>query len=148
MSNQQNNNQQKTHIINPLTQRYIKIGSRSYIRLCKDGVIKPDELLKDNDKILFQVRDDNLSEEQVKLKLDTAKEFIDAGKYNILKKGKGVYKNSLVKKKKTLNHEQVKNFTLNIMKNQEIQKLYDSETEYDSDDIERMINDVINNELK
>ncbi len=142
-------NQQKiTHIINPLTKRYVRIGSRSYMKLCKNGTIKPDELLENNDKILFQVRDNNLSDEQVKLKLDTAKEFIDAGKYNILRKGKGVYKNSLVKKKKTLNHEQVKDFTMNVMKNKKIQELYDSETEYDSEDIERAINDVINNELK
>jgi len=142
----------KTHIVNPNTGRYIKIGSRSYRELCRDGVIKPDDFLANDEKIVYQVKDNaegkKLSDEQVRLKLDTAKDLLDVGKYSTLKQGKGVYKNSLVKKKKPLNHEQVRDFTMNIIKNEKIKSLYDSDAEYDSDEINTLIANVINEELE
>ncbi len=137
-------NKSKTHVINPLTGRLIKIGSRIYISLCKNEIITPDDLYEQDENVVYKINDTKkLTEDEKDIKLETARDFLDTKKYNIVKKGKGVYKDSLVKRKKALSHDQVKAFTMDIMKNPKIQELYDSDIEYDSEEVEKIIMKVL-----
>lgn len=139
----------KTHVKSPISGQWLKIGSRTYLRLCKDGVLKPVDLLEKDKSVIYKIDDDNLTDKEVDIKLETAKDILKGkyGKYTTLKKGKGIYKKALVKKEKTLNHNQVKEFARNVVKDDRIQKLYNSETEYDSEELESLICEVIEEEL-
>ena len=83
-------------IINPLTNRCVKIGSKVWKHLINQGLIDEDGI-NDDTKIVANIQDDD--EEEIELKRQEALKKIDKEIYT-LKKGKGFYKDNLVKEKR------------------------------------------------
>lgn len=119
------------YVINPMTKRPIAINGRIYRRLVRENVISRSGI-KD-DKILFEIKNtDNMDEKQISETLETAKYILkdkeDLGVEFV--KGRGLYKNMIVKKKKPANIEDMANYVSKIS----AQVL--DENEFDRDDIE------------
>ena len=72
-------------IINPLTNRSVKIGSKVWKHLINQGLIDEDGI-KDDDKIVANIQDDD--EEEIELKRQEALKKIDKEIYT-LKKERG-----------------------------------------------------------
>ena len=83
-------------IINPLTNRSVKIGSKVWKHLINQGLIDEDGI-NDDTKIVANIQDDD--EEEIELKRQEALKKIDKEIY-ILKKGRGFYKDKIVKELK------------------------------------------------
>lgn len=84
-------------VLNPKTGRAVKIGSRTYIRLVKEGVLKNKKYVDDN--ILLE----NPTKNNIEMKIQELNEKLPPGIHTV--RGRGKYKNKLVKRKKRLKQE-------------------------------------------
>ena len=97
------------YIINPKTNRLIKIGSKLYNKLVVDGFLT---LNKENhkDKVVFELeKDSNIKEIKNKLKEENNDKNITFAL------GKGVYKNKIVKINKKKNKKELLTLISNII---------------------------------
>ena len=86
------------YIINPLTKRPIKRGSKRWRKLIKDGII--DDSNFEDEKIIY-VPDKNLNQKQINEDLEKAKIELKSEENEQIQyvKGRGKYKNKLVERK-------------------------------------------------
>ena len=130
-------------INNPKTSRPIKVGGRTYNKLISEGVIKMNDSIKKDEKVLF-----TLEEDQTKQHLNVAKEVLRENykddEYTV-SKGKGKYKNSIVKTRKRINREDYIDKLTKVIYNivNEDDEFIDELREYDKDELKNYITDLI-----
>jgi hypothetical protein len=91
-------------IINPKTSRPVKVGSRTWLKLVKEGIL---EGVYDDPNELYSYAPDNLENlEEKRTELDKT---LPKGKQAV--KGRGKYKNKLVVRNKRLNAQDVADYT-------------------------------------
>jgi hypothetical protein len=126
------------YTINPNTGRPVKIGGRIWTKLIKDGLIESDNIQDDN--VLYEVEEGDDLEE-------LCSDFNTKMKPNIQAvRGRGRYKNKIVKRKKNLTHKQMKEYTTNTA----IQAVKENMGElagYDSDELEQELQRIIDVEM-
>ena len=124
-------------VINPNTQRPIKVGGRIWNKLVKEGIMDGD-YIDDNELTTYNEDDDEK---------ELIKEFNNKLPPNIQAvRGRGKYKNKLVKRYKQPNIQDMSKYTSKIA----VQKLKNKETYeklYESDDFENDLNELIMEEL-
>jgi len=129
------------HMINPLTKKPIKIGGRIYMNLIRDGIIKNQTY--EDPKILDTINDDD-KEEDIIIKKKKIKKNLNINE-NVVK-GRGKYKNKLVKKHRQPKTSDVIKHTLNkTSRKLKDKKIYDSI--YETDDYEKNFEDMMLKEL-
>lgn len=131
----------ENHMINPLTNKPIKIGGRIYMNLIRDGIIK-NQTYKDP-KILDTINDDD-KEEDIIIKKKKIKENLNINEDVV--KGRGKYKNKLVKKHRQPKTSDVIKHTLKkTSRKLKDKKIYDSI--YETDDYEKNFENLMLKEL-
>ena len=131
------------HIINPRTNKPVKIGGRVYMNLIRDGILK-NQNYKDP-KILDTI-DEKDNEEDIIIKKKKIKENLNINEDVV--KGRGKYKNKLIKKHKQPKTEDVIRHTLKkTSKKLKDKKIYDKiyETDNYEDDFEKLMLKELNN---
>ena len=139
---EKNNDQ---YILNPKTNRMIKIGSRVYNKLITEGILKLDDKLKRDDNILFKLEDifdEENKEEIFKNKKDELKN--EYKQHEIVEMD-----NKLIKRNKKLNRtdfvDQLSNFIYKIIN--EEQEFIDYLKGLTLDELKKDINESVINEL-
>jgi hypothetical protein len=125
-------------IINPKTQRPVKVGSRTWLRLVKEGIF---EGRYEDPKELYEIKDHN---ENVDKKIDEINEELPSDTHAV--RGRGRYRNKIVSRKKQLSTEDVTKNTAKraahiVSENLEIL------SECDGDDLEKQLERLIMSEL-
>jgi hypothetical protein len=87
-------------IINPQTQRPVKVGSRTWLKLVKDGLVEgrysdPQELYEVKDMLL---EGDDVSHERVETKIEELNQTLPPNQQAV--RGRGRYKDKIVKRRK------------------------------------------------
>ena len=130
-------------MINPKTSRPIKVASRTWLKLVKEGVIEG--AYKDPKELYVKKEsDDDKSMEEMKIKLDE-----ELPEHEQAVKGRGKYKNKIIKRSKPLTQKTVERFTENRIRkrSEQIQpELIDEES--DNEDLDTFLNRLIENETK
>ena len=127
-------------IINPNTQRPVKVGSRTWLGLVKKGLIVGhyrDE--KELDEVPEQYHKDD---EYVEQKIETINKTLPRGKQAV--RGRGRYKNKIVSRNKQPSSEEISRYTAQIASravNNNIEELAEC------DDIEGMLEKMIMEEM-
>ena len=146
MTSQQQNNVPKKGqiIINPKTSRPVRIGSRTWLRLVKEGIVSgeftdPNELAELPEKYeeLPPPEQERVIEEQIK----EVNKNLPRGQHAV--RGRGKYKGKIVSRNKQLPTEQVSKYTAQIATRavaNNIDRLAECE---DDDDIEGMLEKLI-----
>jgi len=127
-------------IINPNTQRPVKVGSRTWLNLVKQGLVSghytdPRQL----EEVPEQYREDNKYVEQ---KIETINKTLPRGKQAV--RGRGKYKNKIVSRNTQPSSEEISRYTAQIASravNNNIDALVDS------DDLEGMLEKMIMEEM-
>ena len=129
------------YVINPKTSRPVKVGGRSWIKLVKDGLIEGTYSVNDDDdNVLCDYKDDDDVEELRNQFNEKLGEGVEVAR------GRGRYKNKLVKRKKKISPSQMKEYVSNTA----IQVVKENINElqgYDEDDLERELERIINEEM-
>lgn len=120
-------------VMNPRTQRPIKVGSRIWLKLVKDGVLNGDYT---DPNVVCEI-DPHEAKEEIQQRIKTLNKKQPAGTH--LVRGRGVYKNKLVKRNKQLNEQEVSKKTSKIAS-----KLI---ANTDDEDLEKKLETMIYNEL-
>lgn len=131
------------HIINPNTNKPVKIGGRVYLNLIRDGILK-NQNYKDP-KILYDI-DEKDNEQDIIIKKKKIKEKLNINEDIV--KGRGKYKGKLVKKHKQPNTQDVIKHTLKkTSRKLKDKKIYDEiyETDNYEDNFEKMMLKELNN---
>jgi uncharacterized Fe-S cluster-containing radical SAM superfamily enzyme len=120
-------------VMNPKTQRPIKVGSRIWLRLVKDGILNGDYT---DPNVVCEI-DPLEAKDEIQKRIKTLNKKQPAGTH--LVRGRGVYKNKLVKRNKQLNEQEVSKKTSKIAS-----KLI---ADTDDEDLEKKLETMIYNEL-
>jgi hypothetical protein len=128
------------YVINPKTSRPVKVGGRSWMKLVKQGILEGEYSSNTDDNILCDYKDDDDIEE-------LRHEFNEKlGDNEEVARGRGRYKNKLVKRRKKITPEQMKRYVSNTA----IQAVKENMNElqgYDEDEFERELERIINEEM-
>lgn len=128
------------YVINPKTSRPVKVGGRSWIKLVKQGILEGEHSPNTDDNILCDYKDDDDIEE-------LRHEFNEKlGDNEEVARGRGRYKNKLVKRRKKITPEQMKCYVSSTA----IQAVKANMNElqgYDEDEFERELERIINEEM-
>jgi hypothetical protein len=128
------------YVINPKTNRPVKIGGRSWMKAIKDGFITAGCSTPDDDNVLYDIQEDDNIEE-------LRHEFNEKLGDNIeVARGRGRYKNKLVKRKKKISTAQMKEYATNTAI-QAVKENMDELQGYDDDELERELERIINEEM-
>jgi len=131
------------HIINPRTNKPVKIGGRVYMNLIRDGILK-NQNYKDP-KILYDI-DEKDEEQDIIIKKKKIKEKLNINEDVV--KGRGKYKGKLIKKHKQPNTQDVIKHTLKkTSRKLKDKKVYDKiyETDNYEDNFENLMLKELNN---
>ena len=139
-------NNKREYIKNPQTNRLILVGGRLWKKLMSENVFNK------NDKILYEIIDDDLDDDIKNEKLKTAKEIINntnIDKKTQAVKGRGRYKNCIVKKKRKDTEIIVDKENIKLLKIQKLVKniLDIDNSDLDDDELDELIYNKIKNDI-
>lgn len=111
------------YIINPLTQRPVKIGSRLHLKLMKQNIIQSQNEIVDKN-ILFELTGDE-TESDIQDKIREINKILPLDEQCV--RGRGMYKNMLVRRNKSPNMESTIKKTISVTKDEIINRLQNGE---------------------
>ena len=94
------------YVKNPKTGRALKIGSRVWVSLVREGILK---YISYEDPQIFEELPQNESEQEVDLKIQTINRTLPRNQQAV--RGRGKYANAIVKRNKTPSVKDVVHFT-------------------------------------
>lgn len=139
-ANQQNVPKKGDIIINPKTQRPVKVGSRTWLNLVKEGLISGH--YKDP-KELEQVPEEYYTDDNyVEQKIESINKTLPRGKQAV--RGRGKYKNKIVSRNTHPSNEEVSRYTAHVASRAVSNNM---EQLCESDDLETMLQQLIMEEM-
>jgi hypothetical protein len=130
-------------IINPQTQRPVKVGSRTWLKLVKQGIVagqyKDPKVLSDDPS--YELEDDGSNIEEMKLKINKK---LPKGKHAV--KGRGRHKGKIVVRNKRLNPKDVAKYTTKASASAMANNMSELENLSD-EDLEKKLEELILKEM-
>jgi len=127
-------------LINPNTQRPIRVGSRTWINLVKKGVLNSNF----HDNNVIEEGYTEIPPEQLELKIKKINEKLPIGTQAV--RGRGKYANKIVKRNKPLTQEEITKSTVKRATRVVVDNI-DELDEVDYDDMEKRLEQLIMEEM-
>ena len=127
-------------IINPNTQRPVRVGSRTWINLVKKGSLSGN-FLDDN---IIEEKYEELPEDQFEAKIKKINEKLPVGSQAV--RGRGKYANKIVKRNKPLSQEEITKSTVKKASRAVVNNI-DELDEIDYDELEKELEKLIMQEM-
>lgn len=127
-------------IINPNTQRPVRVGSRTWINLTKKGILSSN--ISDNNVI--EEKYEELPEDEFEERIKKINEKLPVGTQAV--RGRGKYANKIVKRNKPLSQEEITKSTVKKASRAVINNI-DELDEIDYDEMEKQLEKLIMEEL-
>jgi len=126
-------------IINPNTQRPVKVGSRTWLKLVKQGIVEgrytdPNELGN------LPEQYEEIPPEEIEQKIEEVNKTLPRGQQAV--RGRGRYKGKIVSRNKRLAPEEVSKYTTQVA-TRAVRNNIEAIQDYDDDDIEGMLEKMI-----
>jgi hypothetical protein len=126
-------------IINPRTGRAVRVGSPTYIKLVKEGLVDDLRVVDKSTKVLYSIEEDD-TDTAIESKIDEINDTLPPNQQAV--RGRGKYKGSLVKRQKQISTEDAIRHTVKAAAKQlDNQEVYDAlkETDNFEKSLERLI---------
>jgi len=127
-------------VINPTTQRPVRVGSRTWINLVKKGVLEGD--FTDNN--VLEEKYEELPEDQLEQKIKEINEKLPIGTQAV--RGRGKYANKIVKRSKPLSTKEITQYTAKKASKVVVDNIDDLD-ENNYDDMEKRLEQLIMEEM-